>query len=252
VVQKTDRKLDGRTSDMKVRRLNDKGIRKFSDYLSNLRMGGIDQVPHNILTSPEFSEEIHWDVEIKRLPFKTRYKLGKYLSHKLSVCDEKLIRNDIGLWTWLALFYFDDLCPKDKDGKRQVRADENYILSKYPRKHHRHAIRTTWIYVKEYGKTVKFLFSNPLSKRGELTEQLTATHYFLKSRGIVEAAKELYADPDRDTWKRGAASKGQGVGRRFAAVLNQLDLTYDLFAMNKDEILEILPEEFSRFREKNL
>lgn len=233
---------------MKLKRLNKIGIAHFSDWLDGSKLGSRDPVPNHLLEHSEFSDDLECDVDIAYGDFRTRYELGEYLVDRLASCDQRAIQNDTGLWTWLALFWFDQLCPADPDGGRKLLRNDNYILSTRHRDYHRHAIRTTWLFVKEHGEAVRFVFSNPLSKRGELTEQLTARPYFLSCRGLIQAANHLYNDPNRGTWKRGAADKRAGSVRRFGAVLKQLELTYDLYSMGKQEILSILPaKEFARF-----
>ncbi|QUV83675.1 hypothetical protein [Chloracidobacterium aggregatum] len=232
---------------MKLRRLNSTGIEHFRNWLNGLREGQQADTP-NLLQNTGFSEELEWDVDVENRDFQSRYELGTYLVNKLAVCDEKAIRNDAGLWTWLALFWFDRLCPADSNGTRKPKRDDNYILSTRYRDHHRHAIRTTWLFVKEHGDKVGFIFSNPLSQRGELTEQLTARPYFLNCKGLMEAAWSLYKKPHQETWKAGAAGNGSGSVRRFALILKQLELTYDLYSMGKEDILSVLPQkEFARF-----
>ncbi|MEW6230104.1 MAG: hypothetical protein AB1700_18810 [Bacillota bacterium] len=233
---------------MKLRRLNSTGISRFVDWLDRLRAGKSDPTPIYLLEDAECSGELEWDVDIDDRDFKNRYELGEYLVERLKVCDQRAIQNDAGMWTWLALFWFDRLCPAEPGDSRKPLRNDNYILSDRHRDYHRHAIRTTWLFVREHGQTVQFVFSNPLSKRGELTEQLTSRPYFLSCPGLMEAAKDLYSDPNRGTWKRGAAGSRAGSVRRFGLVLKQFELTYDLYSMKKDEILSILPfKEFTRF-----
>lgn len=55
------------------------------------------------------------------------------------------------------------------------------------------------------------------------------------------------ADIGRDTV--GSQDKQKGGARRFADVLNQLDLNWYLYGMTASELIAFLPEkEFSRFR----
>ncbi len=233
---------------MKLRRLNSTGIEHFRNWLNKLRGGNQAPIPQYLLQNTDFSSELECDVDVEDRDFGSRHELGEYLVKKLDACDEQAIRNDAGLWTWLALFWFDRLCPADSNGIRKPRRDDNYILSTRYRDHHRHAIRTTWLFVKEHGDKVRFIFSNPLSQRGEFTEQLTARPYFLNCKGLMEAAWSLYKNPHQETWKAGAAGNGPGSVRRFALLLKQFELTYDLYSMGKEDILSILPQkEFARF-----
>lgn len=233
---------------MKLRRLNNTGLAHFAGWLDKTREGGKDPLPSHLLEHVEFSDELEWDVEIENRSFTSRYDLGEYLVEKLAACNQRAIQNDVGIWTWFALFWFDQLCPLGADGTRKPGRNDNYILGGRYRDFHRQAIRTSWIFTKEHGSVVQFIFSNPVSKRGELTEALSARPYFLSCKGIMDAANQLYSDPNRNTWKRGSADKKPGAVRRFAAVLKQFELTYDLFSMNGDEVLGILPaREFARF-----
>jgi len=233
---------------MKLRRLNSTGIAYFAKWLDGQRAGADDPVPLHLLEQADFSEALEWDVDVDDQDFQSRYELGQYLVERFSGCDQGVIRNDAGLWTWLALFWFDRLCPAPPDGGRKPFRNDNYILSDRHRDYHRHAVRTTWLFVRGHGETVRFVFSNPLPKRGEVTEQLTARPYFLSCKGLMEAANALYSDPNRGTWKVGTAGNRPGSVRRFAAVLKQFELTYDLYSMGQWEILSILPpREFARF-----
>jgi hypothetical protein len=233
---------------MKLRRLNNTGISHFCMWLNSLRENGKESIPFHLLDNEAFSVEFDMNIEVENRPFVSRYELGAYLIDRLGGCNQRNIENDTGLWTWLALFWFEQLCPTDSEGARKPRRNDNYILSDRHRDYHRHAIRTTWLFVREHGATVHFVFSNPLSKRGELTEQLTASPYFLNCKGLIQAAQYLYDDPIKGTWKRGAASKGAGVVRRLVGILNQFMLTYDLHSMDKDAILSVLPaKEFAKF-----
>ena len=233
---------------MKLRRLKDAGIHQFSHYLTRLGEAPVESIPSELLENPSYSEEACTATDIENPGFATRYDLGLYLADRLQGCDQNAISSDAGLWTWLALFYFADLCPADISGSRKPSATNNYVLSDRHKDFHRHAIRTTYMLVREHGETVRFLLSNPLAKRGELTEQITGRPYFLSCDGIMEAARLLYADPNKGTWKRGAASKRAGAARRFGLVVKQFELTYDMFSLTGEQIVALLPREFDGFR----
>ncbi len=123
----------------------------------------------------------------------------------------------------------------------------NYILSSDRRHQYRHAIRTTYLFVKGYGERVYFMFCNPPDKRGEITEQIAARQDIFGCRGVIEAASSLYFDKLRMSPKRGASAKGPGTVRRFGIVLRQLGRTYDLFSLSEQEVLDLLPAEFDKF-----
>lgn len=235
---------------MRLRKLNHAGINGFAHYLAGLYEAPDQPIPMNLLTDLAFSNDYEIDIDIDNPGFESRYQLGRYLVERLSGFDQNAIAADAGLWAWLGLLYFADLCPEDADGNRRPAASNNYILSAQQKDFHRHAVRTTYMLVRQHGENVQYMLSNPLSKRGELTEQLTGRSYFMSCEGIMTAAKLLYADPDRDTWKRGAATKKPGAVRRFGIVVRQFELTYDLFSLTGNQIVSMLPREFDGFRQQ--
>lgn len=46
--------------------------------------------------------------------------------------------------------------------------------------------------------------------------------------------------------KKGAAGRGPGSVRRLADILNQFDLTWDLYMMRTADMLKLMPREFTR------
>lgn len=74
----------------------------------------------------------------------------------------------------------------------------------------------------------------------------------ISNKALIEAVDKLYFDPEAEGVgqpKRGALTRTRaGNLRRLVAVIDQLDLTYDLYAMNNQQILELLPREFDRWK----
>ena len=230
-----------------LRRLNDRGIRAFAKYIEDVRKGSDAVPPLDLLTDDYFSEDLPWAVTLPHKTLKTRFEMGKFIAKHLAPCSQTHISHDVGLWSWLALFFFDQLCPAIS-GKRKLSENYTYILSRDYKHHPRHSVRTTYMLVRDYGDKVAFMFSKGLHERGEIVEQLAARQELVACRGVVETAHALYDDPARRTFKRGAASKGKGSVRRFISVLQQFNLTYDLGSLGSGDILPMLPSEFDRFK----
>jgi hypothetical protein len=68
----------------------------------------------------------------------------------------------------------------------------------------------------------------------------------------MEALHLLYYDEARDRPKRGSAMNVQSPGSlsRFIDIVQQLDLTYDLYSMSGAEIVSLLPPEFDRWLDR--
>jgi len=231
-----------------IRRLNENGLKFFLNYIGRIAGGEKDNPPMAILSDDNWSEPADFSLEVENQAFATRYEMGEYLVQLFRDINPQDIISDTGLWSWLALFWFDQLCPVKADGSRKPSKPYNYILSPNYNHRPRHALRTTWQLVSGYGEAVHFLLSKGPNERGELLEQLAARQFFIGCKGIIETASRLYSDPERNTFKRGSTSqKRRGNIRQYINYLQQLELTYDLYTLPRDEIINMLPAEYSSF-----
>lgn len=235
---------------MIIRKLNEHGLDEFRRFINDLRNGGIQNTPTGLLSSDEASEALAFQLELDERIFASRYELGVYLTEILGSVKVQSLMGDTGFWSAMALYWFDQLCPAKPDGSRKPTMVYNYILSDNYNHRPRHAIFTTWQLVSRYGKDARFLLSRELPVRGELIEQIMARQYYMGCEGVIRAASKLYYDPERRTFKKGAAGRtSPGCVYRFISWLQQLEINYDLFSMLSDDLLELLPAEFNRFSE---
>ena len=70
----------------------------------------------------------------------------------------------------------------------------------------------------------------------------------VQSSGVLETINQLYWNTKTEALKRGHAGKGAGSVRRFPVFINQISLTWDLNDISSEELLELLPSEYGRFR----
>ena len=231
-----------------IRRLNDRGLKIFSDYIASIAGGEKTDPPLAILMDDSCTEAVDFTVEIEDRVFNTRFDIGVHLKERLAGINPQHLLGDTGIWSWMALFWFNQLCPAKADGSRNPSKPYNYILSPNYNHQPRHALQTTWVLVDRYDETARFLLSKKPNERGELMEQIAARQFFISCRGIIEAANRLYYDPESKTFKRGSTTQTRkGNIRRFIGYLQQLELTYDLYTLPKEEIIRMLPTEYSAF-----
>ncbi len=234
---------------MIIRKLNKQGLDEFGKFINDLRNGGKQNTPSGLLTSDETSQPLDFELDIDDRTFANRYELGQYLTEKLEPVDGRAYVGDTGFWSALALYWFDQLCPVKTDGFRKPAMVYNYILSENYNHRPRHAIFTTWQLVSKYGEDTRFLLSKELPVRGELIEQLMARQYYLGCEGVMKTASKLYYDPENKTFKKGSAGRtSAGCVYRFVSWLQQLEINYDLFSMERDDLLQLMPGEFDRFK----
>lgn len=236
------------------------GIEEFRRYLQVLRSAPESAPPIHLLYDASTSVETSFGATIESMPhgrpFTSRYEFGVYLDQTLSSADPSLISREHRLWTWLALFYFDQLCPMRKNGQRVPKSEGLYILDEkfdYST-YYRHLVRTPWIAVRMHPDESRVVLTPlkevdaPLAVRGELIEQIASRQALFRSRTVMTAAYRLYYNPESARPRKGAGGSGPGSPRRFAAVLNQLDLTYDLESITPDAVIARLPAEFKQWK----
>jgi hypothetical protein len=235
----------------RLRRLNDEGIRLFSEYLAS---GAHDAPPLSLLENPETSDAMSVQITLGSGLFPDRFQFGVYLRTLFKKLDSSIIGSDRNLWSSLALFWFDHLCPKRANGSRDIGEEYRYILSGDYRHYYRHLVRSPWYLVHVHGGNSRILLiapreqDSPLSVHGEILEQLGGRQQVLASRFIIAAANRMYLDPVTGRPRRGVAGSGRGSARRFGIVLRQLDLTYDPEAMPDGGLIKVLPNEFEKWK----
>jgi hypothetical protein len=245
-----------------IRLLNEVAIEEFRRYLIALRSDPTTPPPFYLLHHHTTSTEAPFAASVARQPhgrpFSSRYEFGCYLHEALVSADRTTISREHRLWTWLALFYFDQLCPQDGSGRRKPIKDEAYILDpdfKY-NSYYRHFVRTPWVAVGLHPVESRVLLTSPgvsntpLARRGEIIEQIAASPTLLRSRTVVRTADILYFDEGMGRPRKGAGGAGAGSPRRLVRYLQQLNLTYDLEAVAPERIISILPREFKKFVDK--
>jgi hypothetical protein len=235
---------------VKLRKLSLEGIRAFSDYLDVLDTEPMRAVPLNVLSDPRTSESLAKTVEVERKAFANRFAAAEYLYERVSRAGVVDVNRDVGLWAWLTLFYFDEVCPPQRSGARFPGERARYIpdVSNF-RKYYRHLLASPYRIYKAHRDAPErslVVLSGALDTPGELAEQLSAYQEIVTNRAVMELATKMYIDPSSRKPRRGAAGKGAGSARRFPVVLDQFDLTWDLYATSPNELTMILPEEFTR------
>jgi hypothetical protein len=235
-----------------IRRLNAAGMEQFQQFLDSLTTEQPLSPPNEILQAETTSEELPSQVDIEHKVFGDRISMAEYLDGVLSSTGVRELEKDKGLWAWLSLYFFEELCPTQKDGRRKPgeRARWIPVMTDY-RKYYRHLLAGPYrIYRAHRDKPSRALalLCGPLDRPGEIVEQIASRQEIVTNKAIVETATKLYVDAATKQPKRGAGGKGLGSPRRFAEILNQFDVTWDLSVMDSSELISFLPNEFARFR----
>ena len=185
--------------------------------------------------------------------FTNRLEAGRFLNELMDTANVQLPERDQGLWTWLTLFFFDEVCPADGNGRRNPKDEARLIpLLDNHQRFYRHLLVGPFLIVRAHRtqpERAVAMLCNPLWKPGEIAEQLASRKELVTNHAVADVATRLYYDPATGSFKRGAGSDVKGAARRLATLFNQLDLTFYLYGMSCDEMLALLPKEFDRFRQ---
>jgi hypothetical protein len=233
-----------------VRRLTTTGIEQFRDYLKELHARSTSGPPRSLLTDPETSEPFSPERFVEQHAFDTRLEAGRYLSQVFDAVSA--LEEDIGLWSWLSLYFFDQVCPAGPDGTRSPGRDYRHILEPGYPCGHRHLLGGAFLVYRLHGEEALLLLCSKVHVENNFHHQLASRQVLISNPAIIRAASLLYLDPRTQRPKRGAQDMKRAPGTllRFVDVLQQLDLNYDLYSMTAEKILGLLPAEFDAWRRK--
>ncbi|HWO42233.1 MAG TPA: hypothetical protein VNO43_10565 [Candidatus Eisenbacteria bacterium] len=234
----------------RVGRLTAKGIGLFRAYLEEVRGGSTEAPPYGLLTDREASERFLPECPVEPRHFDNRLDAARYLSQVFG--DVRALEEDVGVWSWLSLFYFDQVCPVGPDGVRSPGRDYRHILDPGYRNGHRHLLAGPFLVYKLHGDEAVLLLCTRLNHENMFHHELASRQAFISNSAILRSVNLLYLDTRTGRPKRGAQDSHESPGtlRRFVDVVQQLDLNYDLYSMSPEAILGLLPSEFDKWKRK--
>jgi len=237
---------------IELRRFNSAGIEQWSVFLDSLGTGDPGPFPFPLLEDPAATSTVTPVVNLEQRSFRNRFEMAQYLGQHLDRPDYPGVQRDVGLWTWLSLFYFNQLCPPDADGRRRPGSRSGWILTNSGRSYFRHHLAGPFALYrlhKDQPRLVFPLLSEKVTEQGRVYRELTAHEELVANRTVLEVVRRLYFDAEAGGLMREAGDPDQpGNAIRLVEVLSQLQVTWDLQSVDADTLFLILPEEFDRFR----
>lgn len=231
----------------KLRSLNARGIEELRAFLQQIRDGAEFRASPAILYLDDYTTRLPRAIEVAPRAFASKFEAAEYLARLTG--DLPSAADEAGLWSWLALFYFDQLSPLDADGRRRPREDYHYIPSHSGWHKDRHLLAGPCKLFLLHGANARLLLHPPVHQHGAFIYNLGFRRDLITNRGLIEAMDLLYWDAKRNAPKRGATTESRpGNLRRLITVVQQLDFNYDLYGMRAEEILQLLPAEFGPWK----
>ena len=237
---------------MNIRSLTSDGLELVGSLLDGMKAGTTSEVPSELLSSADFSEDTEIAIDKPPKFFDSRYQLALWLNQQLHGTPILEGRLSAGAWTWLTLLLFDVVAPPRADGTRKIGDRPLYVLEPDNwKRYYRHLlagpVRVMRAHWDELQITQAILAGKP-DVPGELYEQIASRQEVVTSRAVVALTRQLYWDPVSKSLKRGSGGKGAGSPRRLSSLLQQLDVTWDFGAMAEGSLFALLPKsEYARF-----
>ena len=201
-------------------------------------------------TDPKLTSDLTGSWNFALTKFNTTKDMARAVLAAISVLNFNELLHRKGLWAWLTFVMRDQLFVRNKaDGSWRVGEMHRWYPSNPNdwQKGQRHLVRMPVLLLHSLGNHADHLLCNKPSVLPEIREQLTSQQDMF-NYSFQGAARRLYFDNVAGNLKRGAGGKGAGSPRRLAAVRRQLDVTWDLEDLTEEEIINLLPREFDRFR----
>lgn len=180
-----------------LRRLNENGIARFTGFLDSLTGDVPMPYPSALLTDPDATEEIQPTIGVEQRVFESRYAAAEYLYNVFKDSNLADIERDRGLWAWLSLLYFEQLCPLNARGQRKPGERARWIPDFSWRKYYRHPLLQPYRLYKSYSddpSPIRFLLQKPLSVLGDFAEQVFSRQEIITNPALLGAVKNLYYD----------------------------------------------------------
>lgn len=236
-----------------LRRLTAAGIRRAQAFLKHMREhpDANRTPPNELLFGDPFSRPFDANANIKVGPrrFTTRRDAGAYLAPRLATVRRQVL-DDAGVWSWLGMFYFEatapaKLSPNDMNFLFESGADTSNA-GRSDQQTYRHYLWGSWRLYEQHGESAAFLLDQTISSWDDLSQRSFGSRRVFNSVGVVQSILRLYTSGDS---KKSGYVRSPGGLRHLLRVLPQLEMTYDVYGMEPEAFLRILPDPFRRWEE---
>ena len=246
---------------VQLRRFIPRGLDRASEVLDRVRQGDPADFDE-LLTDERYSTPFTPSVEVEIRDFQTRREVGASLSAAFEAVgvDDRDIAEDYDMWSWLAMRY---IAPKNEGERVDLRrhADIAYVFNpkretgqNLRRARWRNFMKLSYYTYRQHGERAWLMLDQGPRTLGQFAMRLAQAEELFRATGIVHLAHMLYADratgrvkPDSMASQRSTATPGSLP--RLIDVLNQLYMNYDVYGMQAERLIELLPSEFDKFRQ---
>jgi hypothetical protein len=232
-----------------LREFTDSGTNAFKQYLTQAREQPELPVPWDLLEDNAHTRPIEPRTIVEGRSFANRGEAAAYLRDLLSDLPEQSAAVNAGLWNWLTLFFFNEICPA-RAGKRAVKNHYYYLFEpKNARHSYRHLLYISWRIICLAPDKNRLFMSGSVASLDKVTSEVMKRLFLTRIPCIFEVLDRLYWDDTRKRPRPGITDfrnvKPGDLVHRFPIRMRQLERTYDLLTLKADQLVELLGEEFA-------
>jgi hypothetical protein len=230
-----------------LRQFREEGIQAFREFLTACREKPTLPIPLELLENDQLTQVIEPRIEIEATRLVQKADAATYLSKLLVKLPDPQVAENAGLWSWLTLFYFNEVCPT-RNGRRSVKNDYHYVFEpKNSRHFYRHLLFISWRVLKVAPTHHRLFLTSSISTLDKVTTEVMKRLYITRIPCIFEVLDRLYWNDARGKARPGVVGQQVRPGdltHRFPLRIRQLERTFDLLSLTADQLLELLGEEF--------
>ncbi len=229
-----------------LRQLTSAGIERARVFLAQLReRPETDRTPpRELLHGERYSRPFDETVTVEPRTFRTRREAGEYLSGRLAPIRHRVV-DDAGVWSWLGMYYFAEMAPNELSPNNMTflfeSGEHTSNASRSDLQRYRNYLWGSWTLYERHGERAAFLLEQEISSWDDLSQRSFGSNRVFNSLGVVQLILRLYTEGAGK--KRGHIHRAGGL-RHLLRVLPQLELTYDVYGMEPDALLRVLPPVF--------
>ena len=237
---------------MIAKQFNERGLAAFRAFLAMCRENPETAVPRELLEDETLTEALPSMLDVAPQKLISKEDAATYLSQLLEPLPEQWVAQSDGLWSWLALFFFDEVCPPEK-GRHHVKNDYHYIFEHKNSRHvYRHLLFVPWRVLRIAPQHNRLILSTPLKTLDQVTTEIMKRLFLTRIPCMFEVLDRLYWDEAKGTVRRGITlsrtAKPGDLRHRLPLRVRQLEKTYDLQSLEANQLIELLGNEFRQSR----
>jgi hypothetical protein len=234
---------------IRVRAFTESGSDAFRNLIQ-IKPQNIRQEIQKLVKDPLVSKETGADLELKSP--KNRFDLAKNLWEVFGP-DGLLYsrRRELGLWNWISAAYFGTLMDSDPrpDLIKKIGGVDRWVLGGDVLRDHRHLVSGPFFAYEansEAPRRAMCQLATTVTQPGELVERISGKRN-LASGPVCHLATLMYYDSSKESLRVGLTTP-PGNPKRFSYYFAQLDRTIDYESMKVEELIEMLPHNFQKWK----